>query len=285
MVQTVAFAVKIVILIMESLPKGSRRIEHGGKALSAEDKAGAFSRSLLLWLNPLLRTGYTRRLTMDDLDTVGEDLEASKLVGAVETPFRRYAGLQRRLAWSLLSAFLKELAMIQVPRLVLVGFSIAQPYLILSTLEVVQASSDPAQFGNALIGGFALTYIGIAVSSTSLLDQDSRATFDTMQISTLWYQHLTFRLLTMVRGALIGMIFQHSLKLPIGSDSSDAINLMSTDIDRITQTLQWVLNVLPNIIQVGLALWILYTQLGLVFFSPLVVAISKSIHKFNFWLA
>jgi hypothetical protein len=80
----------------------------------------------------------------------------------------------------------------------------------------------------------------------------------------------------MLRGALIGMIFEHSLRLPASSESSDAINLMSTDIDRMTQTLQWVLNVFPNIVQVGLALWILYRQLGLIFVSPLVVAISES---------
>lgn len=79
----------------------------------------------------------------------------------------------------------------------------------------------------------------------------------------------------MIRGALIGMIFRHSLQLVASNDASDAINLMSTDIDRITQTLQWVLNVFPNIIQVGLALWILYVQLGLVFISPLVVAIGE----------
>lgn len=71
------------------------------------------------------------------------------------------------------------------------------------------------------------------------------------------------------------MIFEHSLHLPANSDASDAINLMSTDIDRITQTLQWVLNVFPNIIQVGLALWILYGQLGAVFVAPLIVALSE----------
>lgn len=79
----------------------------------------------------------------------------------------------------------------------------------------------------------------------------------------------------MIRGALIGLIFEHSLQLPANSEASDAINLISTDIDRITQTLVWVLNVFPNIIQVGIALWILYTHLGLVFIAPLVIAVGQ----------
>lgn len=80
----------------------------------------------------------------------------------------------------------------------------------------------------------------------------------------------------MCRGALIGMIFKHTLRLPASesNEASNAINLMSTDISRITQTVQWVLNVIPCAIQVGLALWILYTHLGVVFVAPLIVALG-----------
>jgi hypothetical protein len=165
-VQTVAFASKWFLLLVESFPKGSRIAERE-ENLSAEDKAGIFSRSLLLWLNPLLWNGYRRRLTVDDLDAVGKNLEASKLVSAAETAFRRNDGTPRRLALSLLSAFLKQLGIIQVPRLALVGFAIAQPFLILTSLNFVQDSEAPLQFGYGLIGAFALTYIGIAVSSGS----------------------------------------------------------------------------------------------------------------------
>lgn len=170
-VQTLAFATKGVLLWVESLSKGSRIIQREEESLSAEDKAGFFSRSLLLWMNPLLWKGYQRKITMDDLDAVGKDLEASKLIAAVEIPFRRYAGMHRRLAISLLSAFLKQLAIIQFPRLALVGFAIAQPYLILSSLNFVQDPTAPMQFGYGLIGAYALTYIGIAVSSGSLKTQ------------------------------------------------------------------------------------------------------------------
>lgn len=98
------------------------------------------------------------------------------------------------------------------------------------------------------------------------------------QISTLWYQHMTFRLLTMVRGSLIGMIFNHSLRIPASDDggSASAVSLMSTDMERIQQTLQWVLNVGPAAIQVGLGLWILSVFMGPVSVAPLLIAVGES---------
>jgi ATP-binding cassette subfamily C (CFTR/MRP) protein 1 len=81
----------------------------------------------------------------------------------------------------------------------------------------------------------------------------------------------------MVRGSLIGLIFKHSLTLPVSErdGASVAVNLMSTDIERIQQTLQWVLSIIPNIVQVGLGLWILGINLGWVTIVPVIVAIGE----------
>ena len=79
----------------------------------------------------------------------------------------------------------------------------------------------------------------------------------------------------------MGMIFRHSLILPTVNvnDSSHAVTLMSTDMERIVTTLQWVFNVFPNVVQVGLGLWILHSHLGVVFVAPLVLAICKTRNK------
>ena len=79
----------------------------------------------------------------------------------------------------------------------------------------------------------------------------------------------------------MGMIFRHSLLLPAVNvnDSSHAVTLMSTDMERIVTTLQWVLNVFPNVVQVGLGLWILHSHLGVVFVAPLFLAICKTRNK------
>jgi ATP-binding cassette, subfamily C (CFTR/MRP), member 1 len=67
-----------------------------------------------------------------------------------------------------------------------------------------------------------------------------------------------------------------SLRVETGN-SSAAVSLMSTDIDRVMVTLQWCLGIIPNIIQVSLAMWILYMQMGAVMIAPVVVALSKLI--------
>jgi len=109
---------------------------------------------------------------------------------------------------------------------------------------------------------------------------------------TLWSQHLTFRFLTKVRGALAGMIFKGSLttrqsasednsKSHVSNDSSSSsagaqpVTLMSAEVDRISYTLQWSLAVIPNTIQVGLGLWILHGSIGRAVVAPAAVAVSE----------
>ena len=82
----------------------------------------------------------------------------------------------------------------------------------------------------------------------------------------------------MVRGSLIGLMFKHSLTLTASESggSSAAVSLMSTDMERIQQTMQWVLGIVPNLVQVGLGLWILGTNLGAVTIAPAVVSIRDA---------
>lgn len=93
---------------------------------------------------------------------------------------------------------------------------------------------------------------------------------------TLWSQHLTFRFLTKVRAALVSSVFASSMETHVGSstESAQPISLMSTEIDRISYTLQWSLAILPNLVQVGLGFWILYTYIDKAIIAPAVLAIG-----------
>lgn len=167
LVQTIALAIKTILLLTESVSKDSHLEQID--TLSSEDKAGFFSRSLLLWLNPLLLTGYRKKLAIKDLGPLGKDLEAEKLVQLVDLTFKCSAAGDRRLARALLYAFKSQIFLIQIPRLALVGFSIAQTFLIQSALKYVNNIDSPAQYGYWLITAFALTYVAIAVSSDTYL--------------------------------------------------------------------------------------------------------------------
>lgn len=82
--------------------------------------------------------------------------------------------------------------------------------------------------------------------------------------------------MTMLRGALVSLIYAQALKLQAGVyDESAALTLMSTDIDRITTTLPMTLQMWSQVIQVALGIWLLEIQLGWVCVAPIVVVLSK----------
>lgn len=81
-----------------------------------------------------------------------------------------------------------------------------------------------------------------------------------------------------VRGALVGIIYRDMLSVRAQSDNSSmALTLMSTDVDRICMSGRWLVDLIPNIIQVGIGLYILGIQLGAVCVAPLVVALLSAV--------
>lgn len=55
-----------------------------------------------------------------------------------------------------------------LPRLALIAFSIAQPFLIQEAIDFVEDGTMTNRYGYGLIGAFGLTYLGIAVRIYSL---------------------------------------------------------------------------------------------------------------------
>lgn len=90
------------------------------------------------------------------------------------------------------------------------------------------------------------------------------------------YQHLTYRAITMVRGALISMIYRKSGTLGIkDADPAASITLMSADIERIVQGWQTMNDIWANAVEIGLAIFLLERQLGIACVIPVAVSIGK----------
>ncbi|KAH6657100.1 P-loop containing nucleoside triphosphate hydrolase protein [Truncatella angustata] len=157
---------------------------------------------------------------------------------------------------TVLATFIPEIVLSWIPRAFHIGFMIAQPYLVKITLNyIMNHNALPVSYGYGLIGAFGFVYIGIAISSQM-------------------FNFLCFRLMVKMRGALVGIIYRDMLAVRAESkNSASAMTLMSTDVDRITMTARWVVDIIPNLVQIGLAMWILGLQLGAVCIAPLVVAL------------
>ncbi len=84
------------------------------------------------------------------------------------------------LAYAVCRTFALELWWITIPRMALVGFSIAQPFLVQTTLVYITNSpAKPPAYGYGLIGAYGLTYVGLAVSGhlPSFLGPQSNGVF------------------------------------------------------------------------------------------------------------
>lgn len=81
----------------------------------------------------------------------------------------------------------------------------------------------------------------------------------------------------MIRGALISLTYESMLEMESAdSAASSPISLINVDVDRIVTSLQWVIVIAPDALQVGIAVWLLEARLGAVCVAPVLVVLGLS---------
>jgi ATP-binding cassette, subfamily C (CFTR/MRP), member 1 len=78
-IASIALAALVVQIVMAVLESGRKPQPENVKRESREETAGFISRSLFLWLNGLLWTGYRRTLDIADLQPIAQVLYARQL--------------------------------------------------------------------------------------------------------------------------------------------------------------------------------------------------------------
>lgn len=97
------------------------------------------------------------------------------------------------------------------------------------------------------------------------------------QISFSIYQHKTYRLVTLYRGSLVSLIFDKTLSANSSTlDNAEAITLMSADVDRITSSMRVIHEVYASVIEIGIALWLLYNFLGIAMVASISWILGKT---------
>ncbi len=100
------------------------------------------------------------------------------------------------------------------------------------------------------------------------------------KISRAVYHHLTYQLLTLYRGALVSLIFYETLEVDTSELAESAsVTLMSTDIDYICTAFQDIHELWANPIELGLAIFLLWRQIG----APCFVVAVPTIRTFLCW--
>lgn len=247
---------KAVVLLVESFSK-ARWIQWDADSHSPEETTGFYGLVVFSWLWTIFVRGYSKRLTLDDLFPLDQQMASDALRRRLQASMKASPshghrfGLAKALAKSLLGPLLLPVA----PRIALSAFRFCQPFVINSLLSylAIPASERPVNSGYGLIGAAFLAYSGIA-------------------ISTAFYYYLRERAIWMARGALASAIYEQTLrsKLSVSSDSA-VLTLMSTDIERTRLGLMVIHEFWASVLETGVALWLLHRELGTAFVAPIAV--------------
>ncbi|KAF3069773.1 Multidrug resistance-associated protein 1 [Daldinia childiae] len=247
-----AMALKVGILVLEAQRK-SKWVCWDEKEHSPEQTSGIFSLGVYFWLNRIFMEGYNKILTINDLYPLDSSLDGGLLHEEFsrKIDYSKLKGDKFGLAKVLIRTLKVPLMLPIFPRLALLGFTFCQPFFIEKLLERLSEPDVDANVGYGFIGASILIYSGISIST-----------------ALCWYFH--HRMLTMMRSILVTETFIRATKARIGtSDDSAALTLMSTDIERINMGFKSLHDMWASLIQVIIAGWMVYNQLGIVFVAPI----------------
>ncbi|KFY90590.1 hypothetical protein V498_05885 [Pseudogymnoascus sp. VKM F-4517 (FW-2822)] len=231
-----SLAMKLVMVVLESWSK-RKYLAYDSRDRPREELAGFFSRTVFLWLGPLLLSGFRKWLVPSDLGPIDQ---------ALRSDMRPRQSGRNSLLHETVRSIGCDIAKPIIPRLCFAAVSLSQPFLVSSILEYMQ-DPEPASKNNSygLIGACFFVYSGIAISSS-------------------WYRHLNDRFVTMIRRILVSSIFEKTLRLRGNPElASRAMTLMIADVQGVVSGMTNIHEVWAGVIETGIAAWLLQRQVGL----------------------
>jgi len=184
----VMMSVKIAILSLESRQKRRYTACGATKDQAPEEFSGLFSHAFILWMNPLIKKGYTGILQNSDLHPIDHNLSShssgmeiweawkhglSPHFGIRQVLFSQKLTLliaikknRNTLMWVSMKYLRSSMLMPIAPRLLLIACKFSQPLLLNLFLRYLEQPDSPESHttGQGLIAAFAAAYLASAVS-------------------------------------------------------------------------------------------------------------------------
>ncbi|OQD85570.1 hypothetical protein PENSOL_c099G11251 [Penicillium solitum] len=228
-----------------------------------EEAAGLLGQVFFWWLHPVLREGYSARLSVSHLPEIDGHLSSKRLRRQILESWDAESHVHTR--WKLpyaLAKCLKGALLSPIPpRLFLILFTYLQPIFIGFAIKFVNGTSDTilgANSGLRLLLFATTVYMGIAVSAAV-------------------YQSRINRLRVMVRGALIGLIHHKSLNLMHDrSQGSSALTLITSDIESVESVGETFHETWARLVEVVTGTALLASRIQWFAFLPLAIIFACS---------
>ncbi|KAG8405569.1 hypothetical protein J3458_022215 [Metarhizium acridum] len=133
----VSIGLKVVCLVLEAVEKRSILLPEYAKYPS-EATASFFNRNFFLWLCPTLIRGFSRELVVTELEANDRALDPNTHQSKLQALWHKWKRWNKKMSHSLLVTyavhFRWKLAAAVIPRLCLIGFKFAQPFLVQSAV-------------------------------------------------------------------------------------------------------------------------------------------------------
>ncbi|EGX92389.1 ABC multidrug transporter, putative [Cordyceps militaris CM01] len=252
--------VHLVLLTLQEVSKRELLIDPAlQESLGEEGTAGFWKRMLFTYLNPMFIAGFRNVLCLQDLDNIGPEFSSALLHSKLK---QHLHGVRWKSKNTLLricfEAWMWLLLLALVPRVFLTGFSFSQPFILRRAIESLD---DPdATMGEAtlLLCATFLSFAGATLSKMAT-------------------KHLSYRIVTRLRGALVTQLSEKNARLPQSeAKKSSAITLMSTDVDGIANGLPSIYELVMTFFEVGLGIYFLSGFVGQSCFMVLVPLVAST---------
>ncbi|KAJ3498397.1 hypothetical protein NLG97_g1148 [Lecanicillium saksenae] len=238
---------RLAIVLLQEIPRTNHIIEDETRRLTGKEAAAGFwTRSLFLWLNPLIWKGYRGTINIEDISEIGAEFSSRTLFKQFHPRWLTRDKLATLcLARALLSQMWIYLLWCFIARLAFTGCSFALPFILLRLTDVI-SENDPESpdVRDSLIGATVLALIGIGLSRGA-------------------YQQLNNRLTTRVRGILVTEMLDKCHRISQSeAKKSAAMTLMSTDMENIAADIGALYRIPISILEIGLSTYFLSFFVG-----------------------
>ncbi|OAA80139.1 ABC multidrug transporter [Akanthomyces lecanii RCEF 1005] len=264
-------SLRFLLLILEERSKRNFLFDQNLREISgSEATSGYFTRSFFLFLNPIFLSGFSGQLRNADLEKLGLDFSSKVLHAKLENQWGRenIASSNRRLFWACFYAFKWDLLLVFVPRLISIGASFAQPFLIELVTETAEldAKGEGHKVSDGKRGGMSFSTILVYV---------------TLAVTKVSASHLANRLAVKVRGALIAKLMDKTHKLSEREAKKSAVlTHMSSDIEDIAKGLTNFIDIPMVLLEVVVGVFFLSRFISFSCFLVLLPVLGTNLSSF-----
>ncbi|KAI9363460.1 hypothetical protein DFJ73DRAFT_811265 [Zopfochytrium polystomum] len=268
------------VFVAENIPKDHHRYTlvptspEEAEAAAADEKlhdspeahANIFSRIWFLWMDPLMRLGYSKDLDMEDLWGLRHVDSAAANSNRFMRAWRDQVGRKKpSLFGAIAKSFGFTFASAAVFKVLQDMLSFSQPTF-LKWILVFTASWSPENRGHEqpVSKGFAIAFMMLAAAS-----------FQTIFLHQ--YFHISITVGMRIRAALMTAVYQKALRLSNSARQNktlgEIVNLMAVDAGRIGDMTQYLHIIWSGPFQISMAIYFLYQTLGPAIFAGVAVMI------------